>query len=77
MKQLNYLEMYTVIYVWKILEEAVLNFGNENYVRPRNRRHGTVPNVPAISSRVRNRYSFSWICKERNCRVGFVFQRSR
>ncbi|WP_347046854.1 hypothetical protein, partial [Escherichia coli] len=44
-------ERYAVIYVWKILEGLVPNFGIASYTNPRTGRHCTVPTVPTIQSK--------------------------
>ena len=52
-------DRYAVIYIWKILEGLVPNFGITSYNNPRTGRHCTVPKVPTASSKVRTIYSNS------------------
>ena len=47
-------ERYIIIYVWKILENLVPNFGIKSYINPRTGRFCIVPHVRStVSSRVR------------------------
>ena len=49
-------ERYAIIYVWKILEGLVPNFGISWYTNNRTGRHCQIPKLPTSSSRHRTRY---------------------
>lgn len=49
-------ERYAIIYIWKILEGIVPNFGIESYTNKRTGRHCIVPRTPNLPSRCRTRY---------------------
>ena len=49
-------ERYTVLYVWKILEGLVPNFGIDSCSSPRTGRRCIVPKIPSSSSRMRTQY---------------------
>ena len=49
-------ERYVIIYIWKILEGLVPNFGIKYYTNDRTGRHCIVPKVPSTPSKFRTRY---------------------